>query len=182
MNANLDSSALAVLALKQSGHIELAQRLSAMRELNCHAFGYVELRLAHWRSTKFNALNANDAAKNLEAVEQLWRDVNLIELDPATIRRAGALSQLHQLRAYDAVHLAAAESLQRDVGKKFLRWFCFDAQLNQAAAAIGLVDGLGLRAEFTPMFAPAKTGPNPDANRSPDKLGRAQAPQTPVQS
>ena len=29
---------------------------------------------------------------------------------------------------------------------------------------------------------PVKTGPNPDANRSPDKLGHAQARQTPVQS
>jgi len=143
LNAYLDSSALAVLVLKQANQIELAKRLSAMRKLNCHAFGYVELRSAHWRTTKFNALNADDAAENLEALEQLWRDVNLIELDPATIRRAGALSEMHQLRAFDAVHLAAAESLQRDVSKKFLRWFCFDAQLNRAAAAIGLVNGMG---------------------------------------
>lgn len=141
MKAYLDSSALVLLALRQPGHEQLRRRLGD-RVFICHAFGYVEMRSAHWRTTKFNALSATHAAENLAAVESLWQTVNVIEIDAETIRRAGGLSDLHQLRAYDAVHLAAAESLQRDIGKKFLRWFCLDAQLNQAAAAIGLVDGL----------------------------------------
>ncbi len=142
MKAYLDSSALALLALKQPGYEQLQSKLGS-GILICHAFGYVEMRSAHWRTTKFNTLSAIDAAQNLAALEALWDAVNVIGLEPATIRRAGALSELHQLRVYDAVHLAAAESLQRDIGAKFLRWFCFDVQLNRAAAAIGLVNGLG---------------------------------------
>lgn len=141
MKAYLDSSALATLALRQPGYKILDEKLRG-GALVCHTFGYVELRSAHWRTAKHNGSNDLVITQSLQAVEDLWRDVNLIELDHATIRRAGALAQMHQLRAYDAVHLAAAESLQRDVGKKFLRWFCLDAQLNQAAVAIGLADGL----------------------------------------
>ena len=143
MIAYLDSSALVRLALREPGFDALQARLTACESRACHAFGYVELRSAAWRAVRFGSIRISAEMVN-DAVEQAWSPIQVIELDSATIRRAGAMAERHQLRAFDAVHLAAAESLQRDVGKKFLRWFCFDAQLNQAAAAIGLVDGLAL--------------------------------------
>ena len=60
----------------------------------------------------------------------------------AAIARAAGLCERYQLRAYDALHLAAAEALMRIVSSKHMRWFGFDEMQNQAAVAIGLRDGM----------------------------------------
>jgi uncharacterized protein len=139
--AYLDSSALAQILLQEQGVELLDQRLKLFTDLACHELGYVEMRSAAWR---FLALpHKKVSASSLrQALETLWDRIEIIQIDSQTIRRAGALAEMHQLRAFDAVHLAAAESLQRDVGRKFMRWISLDKALNRAASAIGLVDGM----------------------------------------
>jgi hypothetical protein len=44
-------------------------------------------------------------------VEQLWRDLDPLDLTEGLSRRAGQLSELHRLRAYHAVHLASVASV-----------------------------------------------------------------------
>jgi predicted nucleic acid-binding protein len=54
------------------------------------------------------------------------------------MRRAGDLAEHYNLRGYDSVHLAAAESLIIGHGSGFLRFASFDHALNAAASAVGL--------------------------------------------
>jgi hypothetical protein len=49
-----------------------------------------------------------------ELVEDLWNDVTRIDVTETLVRHAGELCDRHPLRAYDAVHLAACESLSDD--------------------------------------------------------------------
>ena len=83
-----------------------------------------------------------DAEALREAIDIVWADTHVIRLDDAQIARAAGLCELYQLRAYDALHLAAAESLMRIVSSKHMRWFGFDEMQNKAAVAIGLRDGM----------------------------------------
>ena len=53
-----------------------------------------------------------------------------------------AAKRIEADRAYDALHLAAAEALMRIVSSKHMRWFGFDEMQNKAAVAIGLRDGM----------------------------------------
>jgi uncharacterized protein len=53
------------------------------------------------------------------------------------VRRAGDLAERFRLKGYDAVHLATADRLGREV-RSPLSFACFDSALNTAASILGL--------------------------------------------
>ena len=142
MIAYVESSALARLALRQSGFAQLRDSLNRMEQQVCHVIGYVELRSATARMIKRDRMTGPHSAELLRSAEEVWAATTAQPIDDAQIRRAAGLCELYQLRAYDALHLAAAESLMRIVSSKHIRWFGFDEMQNKAAVAIGLRDGM----------------------------------------
>ena len=142
MIAYVESSALARLALRQSGFAQLRNSLGRMDQQVCHVIGYVELRSAAARMIKRNSITESHRAELLRSAEEVWAATTIQQIDEAQIRRAAGLCELYQLRAYDALHLAAAEALMRVVSSKNMRWFGFDEMQNKAAVAIGLRDGM----------------------------------------
>lgn len=138
MIAYFESSALALLALKQPGHDELRVRWLSHEEHVCHVIGIVELRSAAARWMRRAQATSAQAREVTDSIQHLWRLTTKHPLDDAQIQRAAGLCENYQLRAYDALHLAAAEALMRIVGSQNLRWFGFDQQQNQVAKAIGL--------------------------------------------
>ncbi|MDN5850490.1 MAG: type II toxin-antitoxin system VapC family toxin [Nitrococcus sp.] len=52
--------------------------------------------------------------------------------------QAVSLIQRHPLRAYDALHLAAAMWVRRTAGVDMMRFACFDGRLRKAAISEGL--------------------------------------------
>lgn len=142
MIAYVESSALARLALRQPGFEQLKQNLTRADEQYCHVIGYVELRSAAARMIKRNGMTSSQSAELLESAEAVWAATTSQTIDDAQIQRAAGLCERYQLRAYDALHLAAAEQLMRIVSSKHMRWFGFDEMQNKAAVAIGLLDGM----------------------------------------
>ena len=140
MIAYVESSALTRLALNEPGAAKLKVRLDKMDEQHCHQIGYIEIRSGLSRTLLRRP--GQDAEALREAIDIVWADTHVIRLDDAQIARAAGLCELYQLRAYDALHLAAAESLMRIVSSKHIRWFGFDEMQNKAAVAIGLRDGM----------------------------------------
>jgi predicted nucleic acid-binding protein len=68
------------------------------------------------------------------------RDI-IVELSPTLLDDASHLAQAHALRGYDAVHLAAATTLNRRrlaFGLGTVTLVSADAELNRAAGAEGL--------------------------------------------
>lgn len=66
---------------------------------------------------------------------------NILEVTPALLSEAERLAELHGLRAYDAVQLAATIELQRArlaVGSSTIVFISADQELNAAALAEGL--------------------------------------------
>ena len=66
------------------------------------------------------------------------RHFDLVPLDQAQVDRAVRLVERHGLRAADALHLAAALLLAREIGRRALRFLSADVEQVQAAAAEGL--------------------------------------------
>ena len=65
-----------------------------------------------------------------------WEQYLVVDLDE---RRAAELAVRRVLKGFDAVHLAAALTLRDAVGDDGVAFSSFDAPLNEAAAAEGLI-------------------------------------------
>ena len=140
MIAYIESSALIRLTLNEPGAAKLMAQLANIDKRYCHQIGYIEMRSGMSRTLLRRPGQDADALR--EGVDLVWAETNVIQIDDAQIQRAAGLCERYQLRAYDALHLAAAESLMRIVSSKHMRWFGFDEMQNKAAVAIGLRDGM----------------------------------------
>lgn len=140
MIAYIESSALIRLTLNEPGAAKLMAQLANIDNRYCHQIGYIEMRSGMSRTLLRRPGQDADALR--EGVDLVWAETNVIQIDDAQIQRAAGLCERYQLRAYDALHLAAAESLMRIVSSKHMRWFGFDEMQNKAAVAMGLRDGM----------------------------------------
>lgn len=68
----------------------------------------VEVAAAVARAARENRVTKAEAAKVLRTFSDDWHDIVRVQLVEDVIERATELAQKHRLRAYDAVHLAAA--------------------------------------------------------------------------
>jgi predicted nucleic acid-binding protein len=98
------------------------------------AIGYVELCAALTAAIRAGRLDRNDEQTIWADVESVWGAVSEVRIDGSLLRRAGRLVREHQLRAYDAVHLAAlVETGTSDA----VQFGCWDADLRRAASDLG---------------------------------------------
>lgn len=82
------------------------------------------------RARRLSSAGHRDALADLEAVHAA---LFVVAIDDALARRAGDLAAQHDLRGYDAVHLASALRLGTDT--TLITW---DEQLRRAAIDAGL--------------------------------------------
>jgi predicted nucleic acid-binding protein len=94
---------------------------------------YPEAWAAMARARRLDRLTARQLGIARDRVDALWTVVDRIALTETLARRAGELAERHELRAYDAVHLA---SLER-VGDAETVLVSADVDLLEAAASIG---------------------------------------------
>lgn len=62
----------------------------------------------------------------------------IMPINAQAVRSASELAEQFALRAYDAIHLAAALILSREIASP-VRFMCFDTGLSRAALGLGLV-------------------------------------------
>jgi uncharacterized protein len=120
----LDASALVKRYVREAGTDQLVGAMAAASEWAMCRVGYVETAGAVARSG-----GQGDAL----GVELDWIHFDVVELDKGLASRAARLSIETGMRALDAMHLAAALSL--DEGPTFATW---DARLHRAAREHGL--------------------------------------------
>lgn len=139
MTAFLDSSALVKRYADESGS-DLVHTVAA--PLIASDLAAVEVPAALWRKHRVGQISAPDAQilsqRFLTDIDASLpeSDAVLIEVGADILRDAISLVARHPLRAYDAVQLASALAADRILGN--CPFGCFDAQLNDAAAAEGL--------------------------------------------
>lgn len=95
---------------------------------------YAEARAALARAERLGRLTRPQLMRAIAELDSLVNEVDHIEVSAQLAYAAGELAQLHGLRGYDAVHLAAAIA----VADRDLVLITGDGSLAAAAAAVGL--------------------------------------------
>lgn len=133
----LDTSALVKLYIDEPGRdVVIDARADAMK-IACHDIGYVELRAALARLQRENRLTSDEVNEIRTDFERDWCALLVIETTQPLLRKAADLAERFALRAYDGVHLAAAERLFTSSNIDIV-FGCFDRRLNQAALTLGM--------------------------------------------
>jgi uncharacterized protein len=137
VSAFADSSALVKLYAEEEGS-ELVRTEAAL--IVC-AIARVEVPAAIWLKHRIGELDAEHAETLSAAFEADYHGAPprfaAVQLSSDLLDSAAALPALHNLRAYDAVQLAAALA-SATVDPDLRGFLCFDARLRAAAAAHGL--------------------------------------------
>jgi uncharacterized protein len=113
--AYFDTSALIPLLVDEPGSERASRLWDVADNVVAVRLIYAEARAALAQATRLGRLAAADLATAIDALEGLYANLDLLEVDERLVRRAGELAQHHALRGYDAVHLAAAERIRDDV-------------------------------------------------------------------
>jgi hypothetical protein len=132
--AYFDTSAIVPLLIEEAASYRAARLWDEADRVASVRLVYAE---GHAALAQANRLGRIDAAQLHEAVAGLvdcYQQLDLLEVSDHLVRRAGNLAEAHNLRGYDAVHLAGAEALLDDE----LVFVAGDGPLCDAAAAVGI--------------------------------------------
>ena len=99
-----------------------------------------EIAAALVRARREGRLSRDEARQAHGKFLQEWQDLGRVPITNALLTRADTVAWTHELRAYDAVQLAAALTCQDTISLlgEDVMFACFDNQLRGAAGAAGL--------------------------------------------
>lgn len=101
----LDTSALVKLIVQERGSDAVDDLVATAEYAISSVIAYAECRSAIARAAKAGRLQAAAAIRSLD---QVWADVQTLDVDLRLSARAGELAGRHLLRGMDALHLATA--------------------------------------------------------------------------
>lgn len=134
MTAYFDTSAAVKLIIAEPGSVAAVDVWQAADRVTSSVLLYPEARAALKRARRERRLTESDLRAAVADLGGLWHRVNRVGVSARLAMRAGALAHVHDLRGYDAVHLASAEV----VAAPDLVFVGADDALCDAAGRIGL--------------------------------------------
>lgn len=133
----LDTSALVKLYVTEDYSDLVQTAAKAADSLASSVVGYVEAHVAFARLHRERLLSGPQHELARQRFREDWRDMRRVETSEVVLERAAELAEAFSLRAYDSVHLAAADYLAR-AANEALVFACHDAALNKAAKVLGM--------------------------------------------
>ena len=134
MIAYFDTSALIPLLVDERGSERACRLWDVADNVVAVRLIHAEARAALAQATRLGRLSATDLDATIDALDGLYANLDLLEIDERLVRRAGELAQYHALRGDDAVHLAAAERIRDDTTVMVAG----DRDLRTAARTLGM--------------------------------------------
>jgi predicted nucleic acid-binding protein len=128
----VDTSVLIKVIIEESGSEASAELWDASDVLAAARIGYVEARAALAAAHRGDRLSARQLRSAKAALDDLWSQLTVVEVTAGLVADAAELAEAERLRAYDAVHLAAAIEIGADVVASS------DHDLLRAAVRVGL--------------------------------------------
>jgi predicted nucleic acid-binding protein len=106
--AYLDTSALVPLIIAEPPSSRCRSVWDAADAVMCAELGYVEAAAALARARRAARMTDAEHDESLRRLDDLWAQLLSVPVDGPIVRDAARLAREHALRAYDAVHCAAA--------------------------------------------------------------------------
>jgi uncharacterized protein len=106
-----DTSAVIPLLVEEAGSDVAGRLWDASDHVVSSRLVYPEARAALAQAHRTDRIDSKGLRRAVTGLEGLMRDLDLVEVAPSVVHRAGQLAELLALRGYDAVHLGSAESL-----------------------------------------------------------------------
>ena len=107
MIAYFDTSALIPLLVEEPGSVVAGQLWDQADRVVSVRLVYAEARAALAQAERLGRITHRQLPRLVEQLDDLYSQLDRVEVDEALVRRVGQLAQDHALRGYDAVHLAA---------------------------------------------------------------------------
>ena len=135
--AYFDTSGLTKLILHdEEGADVAAALLEQATDVYTSWLAYPETRSALARAYRDGRLTETGLQGAWTQQDELWRNLNLVELSPDIARHAGDLLAQFPLSGADAVHIASALAVRNGAAITFASW---DNRQTAAAEALGLL-------------------------------------------
>jgi predicted nucleic acid-binding protein len=133
-----DTSALVKLFVTEEGSEATRTMLRGASVIGTNLLARAELGAALARGARRGFLSEADALEARRRLEGVWPTWARIAVDEALVSRAEALAWEHNLRGYDALHLASALAWQERIQHP-VTLITFDRELWEATRQAGLV-------------------------------------------
>jgi predicted nucleic acid-binding protein len=106
------TSAVVPLLVVEPGSARAAMLWNGADRVVSARLVYPEGRAALAQAHRLGRLTARQLRSVVDELDARYEELDLVEVDDGLARRAGQLAEVHGLRGYDAVHLAAADRLR----------------------------------------------------------------------
>ncbi|TAK77926.1 MAG: PIN domain-containing protein [Gammaproteobacteria bacterium] len=133
----LDTSALVKAYFTEAFTPIILSKIEEADTVSSHVITFVETHATFARLQREGKINETQLITLKREFIADWENYLQISMLPALILRAAEFAEAFALRAYDSVHLAAVEHLQKST-KQSVEFACFDHRLNQAAKILGI--------------------------------------------
>jgi predicted nucleic acid-binding protein len=134
MIAYLDTSAVVKLYVEEAGAPTVRRVVQDATQVGTSRVTYAEARAAFARRARERGFAPAAYKALLRSFEQEWETYVRLDVTEPLVKLAGDLAERHALRAYDAIQLASALTLQRDLPATPVGFVAADGHLLDAAA------------------------------------------------
>jgi predicted nucleic acid-binding protein len=132
--AYFDTSAIVPLLIDEAGTEAAGDAWDQALRVVSVRLARVETRAGLAQAARVGRISAAHLRASVRELDGLLAQLEFVDVDDDLVRRAGDLAESHALRAYDAVHLAAAVR----VASEDLVVVAGDCALLTAAQSVGL--------------------------------------------
>jgi predicted nucleic acid-binding protein len=137
MNLYLDTSALIKRYIDEAGSTDVRKWIRSADDKATTLITRAEMSAGMNRSLRMKYLSQKDYGEALEEFRTDWPDFHRLPVNEPLVARADALACEHNLRGYDAIHLAAALTWQELLDAP-VTLVTYDRELAEAARASGM--------------------------------------------
>jgi uncharacterized protein len=109
--AYLDTSALVPLLIDEPSSAICERLWDDADDVVSVRIAYVEAAAAIAHARRLERLTRAQQRAAVRFLDQIWDQLQLVDIDEPLVHRAGTLADLHSLRGHDATHCAGAESI-----------------------------------------------------------------------
>jgi uncharacterized protein len=133
----LDTSALVKRYFEEPYADEVLDRWRQALEIITSSVAYAETVASFYRKKREADLDEGVIEKVLQAFHLDWKSFLRVEVNDKLNEIIDRIAQSYPLRGFDAIHLASAVLVKKNLPSEFL-FVCFDQKLAQAALEEGL--------------------------------------------